>query len=263
MPNWTERIGKLDISLFEAIPSQTSNEDRRSLLAVQRATAQKYKEYIYLEIGSFLGGSIQPHLVDDRCRKIYSIDPRPAQLPDDRMPGLVSLYDNNSTERMLSLLRGIGSGDVAKIECFDMDASKVDPGRIESRPQIAFIDGEHTKSAALSDFHFCSKILSDKGAILFHDFNIIAPAIAEIGALLDKQGRKHVRMKLEDSVYAIFFDPELVAADPFLDSLHKRQGLVMFSYRIRKWLRKWLPTPLLNILRRMRNAMTKSAGQGA
>lgn len=223
MNDWIEKIEKLDLSLFESIPSQTSAGDRCSLLAVQRATARKCKEYVYLEIGSHLGGSIQPHLVDDRCNRIYSIDPRPSQQPDDRSPGHIAYYDNNSTERMFNMLGSIGYGDVAKIESFDLDASKVDPGKITSSPQIVFIDGEHTKSAVLSDFQFCGKVVSENGTILFHDFYIIYPAILEICNLLDKQHHTHVALKLEDSVFAIFFDSDLVHADPYLASLHKRK----------------------------------------
>jgi hypothetical protein len=35
------RVESLSIDLFDAIPSQTSPGDRRSLLAVQRATARR------------------------------------------------------------------------------------------------------------------------------------------------------------------------------------------------------------------------------
>lgn len=77
MNDWIERINKLDLSLYNSILSSTSTGCKRSLLAVQRVTAKKHKKYAYLEIGSHLGGTIQPHLVDDRCRRIYSIDPRP------------------------------------------------------------------------------------------------------------------------------------------------------------------------------------------
>lgn len=65
-----DRINNLDISLFNQIQSQTSKDDRLSLLAIQRATAKKHGYYSYLEIGSHLGGTIQPYLLDTLCSSI-------------------------------------------------------------------------------------------------------------------------------------------------------------------------------------------------
>jgi len=98
------RIASLDMTLFAAIPTQTSDEDKTALLAVQRAVAVRHGRYSYLEIGSHLGGSIQPHLVDPRCEVVYSIDPRPENQPDDAFDGHVIFYEGNSTGRMLKLL---------------------------------------------------------------------------------------------------------------------------------------------------------------
>lgn len=77
MVTYSQQIDSLNVAIFEAIPSQTSTADKRSLLAIHRTTAQKHNEFSYLEIGSHLGGSIQPYLLDDRCIKVYSIDPGP------------------------------------------------------------------------------------------------------------------------------------------------------------------------------------------
>ena len=57
-----DSIDALDLRVFDRVPSQTTADDRRSLLAVQRAVARHFGEYCYLEIGSHLGGSIQTHL---------------------------------------------------------------------------------------------------------------------------------------------------------------------------------------------------------
>ena len=58
------RVAALDLSLFDAIPSQSSAWDRRSLLACQAAIRQRIGRYVYLEIGSHLGGSLQTHVLD-------------------------------------------------------------------------------------------------------------------------------------------------------------------------------------------------------
>jgi hypothetical protein len=236
-----EQVESLDLSLFEKIESETSSEDRRSLLAVQRATTRRHERYVYLEIGSHIGGSIQPHLVDSRCKRIYSIDPRPSQQPDDRSEVGICNYENNSTDRMIELLRVIAPNAVSKIQCFDIDASEVDPGQIADRPQLAFIDGEHTQKSVLSDFHFCNRVISNNGTVVFHDFGVIFPAIREICNSLDKKHLKYIPLKLEGSVFAIFFDPETIRSDPYLTSLYILHKNLLLYYPVMHRLKSILP----------------------
>src|SRR5215207_9651998 len=100
MQDFESAIKDLDLKLFSRIPSQSSDSDKRSLLAIQAAVRELRETYVYLEIGSYLGGRIQPYLPDDRCSKIYSIDKRPSVQEDAR--GLSFYYANNSTERMMA-----------------------------------------------------------------------------------------------------------------------------------------------------------------
>jgi len=239
----------LDVSLFRAVSSQTTTEDRRSLLAVQRATAGKYGEYTYLEIGSHLGGSIQPHLADPRCTIIYSIDSRPSEQPDDRSSGHIARYEGNTTERMLRLLRDTGLGDIARIQCFDTDASEIDPAQIGTRPDIALIDGEHTKAAVLSDFQFCERVLSSGGTILFHDFQILRPAILEICDGLRQERRPHLPLKLEGAVFAIFFDPDVVDRDPYLSAARENRRVFWLLFHARWWVAHQLPRTFFRLVR--------------
>jgi len=131
MSAFTQAIEKLDTSLFQAVPSQTSDADRRSLLAVQREIRKE--PYAYLEIGSHLGGTIQPHYADPACQRIYSIDKRPRCQPDER--GERFEYKENSTATMLDNLRR-AFPDVAsdKITTFDADAAEVPPQEIMPPP---------------------------------------------------------------------------------------------------------------------------------
>jgi Methyltransferase domain len=241
MDAWIERIERLDLSLYSTIPSLTVLGDKRSLLAVQRATANVNGEYVYLEIGAYLGGSIQPHLVDERCKRIYAIDPRPGQSPDDRAAGHIAHYENNSTEEMISRLGRIGHGDLSKIVCFDLDASDVDPGRIENRPHLIFIDGEHTKRAVISDFQFCIQVVHEKGTILFHDFHKIHEGILEICASLDRQRRPYTALKLEGAVFAILFDADRMLADRYLADWFKRKRFFWPLFRFKQRIKKVLP----------------------
>ena len=105
MSTFEQAIAALDLKLFEKIESQSTEPDKQSLLALQSAVRELRPGYRYLEIGSYLGGSIQPHLLDDKCGHIYSLDKRPLQQPDAR--GFDYRYLNNSTERMLENLRSV------------------------------------------------------------------------------------------------------------------------------------------------------------
>ncbi len=231
MAEVVRRVGELATDLYDAIPSQTSQTDRRSLLAVQRATARRFGRYAYLEIGSHLGGSIQPHLLDPRCEAIYSIDPRPVSQPDDRSAGCVVAYDGNSTERMLGLLRELGPEQAAKVRCFESDAARVDAARIIPAPHLAFIDGEHTRRAVLSDFAFCRRVLAPGGTVLVDDFPIVYPAVLEICRALRRAGERFTTARLEGKAFAVFFDEELVQADPFLSRCRARSRWTLRRYR--------------------------------
>ena len=104
------------LTLFYKIPAQLSDGDKRSFLAILRAHGELYGEYKYLEIGSHLGGSIALVLLDQKCRKIYSIDKRPAVQPDDT--GKAYHYPKNSTARMMANLRLIDPAADEKVTCF-------------------------------------------------------------------------------------------------------------------------------------------------
>jgi hypothetical protein len=232
-----DRIESLDVSLFDAVPTQSDAGDRRAWLAVQRSLRQQ-SEYIYLEIGSHLGGSIQQHLVDPRCRKIISIDKRPVSQPDDR--GRRYFYEGNSTERMLDNLRRVSPDHLDKITCIDADARDIDHSGIPAA-DFCFIDGEHTYTAVLSDFAFCLGVCAPNAAICFHDDKVIARALWHIVSDLRRKGIPFTARKLPGQTFGIFLRDCPAIQDPYIsaNSQHTRRWLR------RKLLRSWVAaTPL-------------------
>jgi Methyltransferase domain len=195
------RIDQLDTALFEGIPSQTSIDDRRSLLAIHAAVADLRGSFAYLEIGSHLGGSIQPYLLDERCTAVVSIDKRPAEQPD--MRGNVYKYPGNSTDRMLQNLRRISDEGVRKVRTFDADTSQLRPSEISVRPDICFIDGEHTNLAVERDFAFCLSVVQDRGVIFFHDSNIVFEGLSRIVEGLKASGRRFRAYNLPTHVFVV------------------------------------------------------------
>lgn len=204
-------VEELDVGLFESIASQSTIADRRSLLAIQRALARRSGGYTYLEIGSHLGGTIQPHYLDRRCRHIVSIDSRPSAFPDER--GVDYFYPDNSTQRMLDNLERLDPESLGKLTTFDSDASEIDPVAIESKPNLALIDGEHTNPTARLDFEFCRSVCDGDAAIVFHDADIVYAAIAEICERLEAQEAPFRGVKLRDSVFCILLGAAADIAD--------------------------------------------------
>ena len=157
-----ELIAKLDISLFNKIPSQTTDRDKRSLLACQLAVRMLRPTYTYLEIGSYLGGSLQPF-----CSMTNAVASTPSiTAAGSAESGDHYEYRNNSTEAHARQFESHQRAAVAKITCIDADAREIDERRIEQRPQFCFI-AESTQTSGLSDFLFCLQVLDEKGRWFF------------------------------------------------------------------------------------------------
>lgn len=202
MSNFEQAITALDPQLFEKIPSQSTDHDKQSFLAIQLAVRNLLPQgYSYLEIGSYLGGSIQPHLVDERCQRIYSIDKRPTRQPDAR--GFDYTYLNNSTDRMLEKLREVAADKLEKVVTIDGDSRSIAPGMVTSEIDLCFIDGEHTDDAVLSDFKFCLEVLKPNGCIAFHDAQITYNGLADCVRHLEQSGRRFRAYTLPSIVFVI------------------------------------------------------------
>ncbi|MEO6589927.1 MAG: class I SAM-dependent methyltransferase [Pyrinomonadaceae bacterium] len=201
MNNFENKLETLDISLFEKIHSQTSNDDKRSILACQKAVRELIGSYKFLEIGSYRGGSLQPFVSDEKCEKIISIDKRPKVSPDER--GIDVVYLDNTTEKMLENLRGVFPEGISKIRTIDGDVSDIDPEQVSEKPELCFIDGEHTDEATYRDFQFCHKVMANEGAVLFHDTMIIYNAVSRIIEYLKENKIKFRAYNLPSVMFVI------------------------------------------------------------
>lgn len=201
MGNFEALIENLELKLFEKIHSQTTPNDKKSLLACQKAVREILPQYTFLEIGSYLGGSLQPFVLDERCQKIISIDKRPKAAPDER--GFNQIYLNNTTQHMLENLKQVSTLGIEKIQCIDGDVSEINQKEIQARPQLCFIDGEHTDEATWRDFQFCLNIMAPDGAIIFHDAMIIYNSLSRIVSYLKEKGIKIRAYNLPDVIFVI------------------------------------------------------------
>jgi hypothetical protein len=241
-------ITDLDLRLFEQIPSESTNSDRRSMLAYQLATRELADRYGYLEIGSHLGGSLQPHLLDPRCERIVSIDKRPAKQVDGR--GLSYRYPDNSTQRMLDLLREVSANGLDKIACIDADVRELTPDAVVGPIHLSFIDGEHTDEAVLADFEFCLSVLADSGAIVFHDANVIYDGLTEAIRRLQEREVAFHAYNLPDALLVIEIGTFPLHEHPRVhDLLIDNHVGYLASLRANDHFRRWANLPLLRALR--------------
>jgi hypothetical protein len=203
-----------DIAFFDAVPTQLLPGDRRSILTMQQLVAARLGRYAYLEIGSYLGGSLQPHLRDERCMALYSIDPRPRFQPDER--GEDFEYPDNTTQRMLDALTPAYGEFLSKLTCFERDAADLRPEDVPNRPQICLIDGEHTDRAVLSDFRACLGLATRPCVILFDDAHIVYRGIAACLRELEEQGERFRAYVLPRKIGVIEVGPLGLYREPAL-----------------------------------------------
>jgi len=199
--DFEKRLATLDLDLFARIPSQTSPNEKKSLLACQLATRELTQGYVYLEIGSYLGGSIQPHLLDPMCCHVYSIDKRPFKQPDNR--GITFRYRNNSTERMLEHLRAVDAEALDKVTCLEGDTVALRAEQVRHQVHLCMIDAEHTDEAVVRDFEFCLKVMRADGAIVFHDAQIVYKGLMEVIDRLERDPRPFHAYNLPDGLMVV------------------------------------------------------------
>jgi hypothetical protein len=239
------------VKLFNAILSETNSEEKRALLLLQRCV-RKSGKYVYLEIGSHLGGTIQPHYVDPECKLIYSVDKRPLVQPDGR--GWDYKYSENSTTRMLENLHKAFPSITKQLVTFDVDASNVNPSLIKEKPVLCFIDGQHTDKAVISDFEFCLAVCQPNAIIAFHDAWIVVRGIQRIKKALIDSSIRFEPIMLGGSIYAILLNE---AVDEFADELKLySQNEAEYFSRAKKLL---FMTRVKNIAKRLLNSTRLTA----
>jgi hypothetical protein len=189
----------IDLTTEFPIDSQTTNADKEVLLKI-RTILKKLPSYSYLEIGSYLGGSLTPFLKDNNCTKILSVDDRNLQLPDER--GAIYDYSGIAHDNMILNLKSFGF-DTTKIEVFDGSINEyINKNELYD---FIFIDAEHTDWACFRDFIHSEKYFKEDCIIAFHDTQLIYKSIKIINELLISRGTKFKFFKINDSGISCLF----------------------------------------------------------
>lgn len=188
-----------DVSYLFPIQSQTSANDRLWLMHLFEHV-RSHGAYRYIEIGSFLGGTLTPALLDESCTAVLSIDLRPKVMADSRN---VVLNYSRTTAEMLELLKTNDSLELAKLTTFDGCASECDfRGQLYD---LAFIDAEHTDEAVFRDFLAIYDHLSRHAICAFHDSNQVTAGLENVLAFLGYQRREFWFGVLGGSLVSVIF----------------------------------------------------------
>lgn len=243
-------LASLDTALFQHVLSQMPKDDQMSLLALQAAVRARHPQFVYLEIGSYMGGSLQSFVVDPCCQKIISIDPRLSEYTDTRG---AHPYADNTTARMLEGLGKIPGADLRKIQSIETGTDSIKPKTIQPAPHLCLIDGEHTNEATLRDAHFCLSVVSPDGCILFHDAHLIYTALDTFIKELGRSGRPFRPYVLPETIFAI----DLGAANyGDVEPVNSRRALNYKAYlgsmMRNDWYRYAYHLPIYRFLRRIR-----------
>lgn len=175
------RHTEADIEHFFPVPSATTASDKLFLLGAMRLVREA-GAYRYLEIGSYLGGSLTPFLMDPTCEAVFSIDDRGRVQPDER--GISFDYTSITTQTMLDGLhrKGITTEKLNVIDGSINDIGVGDAGLFD----LSFIDGEHTDEACFRDFIWTFPLMKPDSIMAFHDSSLIYKSLKLILIYLDK-----------------------------------------------------------------------------
>jgi hypothetical protein len=178
------------------IESQTSRRDKETILKI----IELFEKYNYCEIGSFLGGSLTPHLKSDKCLEILSIDDRERIQPDER--GIDYSYEGVTSQTMIDNLKKLDL-NLEKLKIFDKSIECL--SLFEKKYNLVFIDGEHTDVACFRDFLHSMKLVIDSGIILFHDSTIVYKGIQMCLVYLEANKIDYRFIKIAKSQMSILF----------------------------------------------------------
>ena len=227
-------LQNLDAGLFDYVPSQTGGGDRKSLLTIQNIVRNVIPHYVYFEIGSHLGGTLVPHLMDPLCRHVISVDKRPPTQMDER--GVMFDYNQNSTKKMLATLESqVPAATLLKLATFDLDSSELNGSQIPVKVDYAFIDGEHTNVAVFRDFLSTMRFLSESSIVGFHDAHLLCDGLQNIECLLRDRGIVFNSYFLHDNLYLIVTGEFANIACQALERMSRDRDKFIQDSRIALW----------------------------
>jgi hypothetical protein len=116
---------------------------------------------------------------------------------------------------MLENLARLPGADLSKLATLERSTEDIQPDTLSERPQLAFVDGEHTDQAALRDARFCAAAMQGAGCIAFHDAQIVYRAIGSFLEECEKRGQPFRAIPLPNAMFVVELGPSrLLATEP-------------------------------------------------
>ena len=175
-----------------AVPAQINSSDVRALISIMDFVSS-HGAYSYLEIGSYLGGSLQWHLSNPQCQRVVSIDKRSQEkIKDERH------IDYAYTVTTRDMLNALTSNNVPidKLTAIDGTVDNIPSGL---QFDLVFIDAEHTNQAVFYDGQKCLAAVNDHAVIMFHDDWIVYQGIEQLEEHLKQIGKIFCKFKISGS----------------------------------------------------------------
>lgn len=174
------------------IPAQLNSNDVGALISIMDFVSS-HGAYSYLEIGSYLGGSLHWHLSNPRCQRVVSIDKRSRdKIKDER---LINYAYKITTQDMLDTLIA-NNLPIDKLTTID---GTVDNIPVDTRFDLVFVDAEHTNQAVLYDGKQCLDAVQQDAVIMFHDDWIVYKGLEQLEQHLVQIGKVFRKFKISGS----------------------------------------------------------------
>jgi len=194
------------------IPNMFSGGDAYHLQRNMELISAVLPSYDYLEIGSYLGASLQWHLTNDKCNSVMSIDLRPQGAVKDERSEFNEKFSYDVTTQ--DMLQGLKDHNLPldKLICID---GTVDDIPADKKFDIVFIDAEHTNEAVFYDAMHCLPAMKESCIMLFHDAWIVHQGLEKFSNHLDSINRHFVAAKMQNcDMYAVAMGSMI---DPFVN----------------------------------------------
>jgi predicted O-methyltransferase YrrM len=174
------------------IPKQLNANDVQTLISIMNFVSD-HGPYSYLEIGSYLGGSLQWHLSNSNCLQVISIDKRSCEkIKDER---LIDYAYSVTTQDMLNMLK---ANDLPVDKLITIDGT-VDNIPVDTKFDLVFVDAEHTNQAVLYDGKKCLDAVKQDAVIMFHDDWIVYKGLEQLEQHLVQTGKVFGKFKITGS----------------------------------------------------------------
>lgn len=190
--------------------------------AFLKALCEKYHCKNYLEIGSFIGESI--NILTDCCEKLYSVteevgesDPVFKWYKRRNLPYYGGRLMNNE-----------------KIIPFYTDSKKFDFSQVKEEIDLFFIDGDHSYEGVYADTQNIFNVRKDDAIVVWHDFRGDEFQLREevVNAVKDALGDKFKNVYVTNSNLCGIYLPDIYIKDFVMRELKYEENAVLYTYDV-------------------------------